>query len=242
MVRQRKTLPIKGHNPASRAMRGAGILEDEETMTRTRTFTAVFGMGLALATLPAFGQAYSVQPSGGLAQESAAPAIPPEDQPTKEQLLKLFGVMRIRDQMQSMRKIVPMMVQSQIHEQIGAINAQTNPNSKLTSAQRAAMDSLVQKYVDKAVNLYPVEEMIDDMTSLYQEHLTREDVDAMIAFYSSPAGQHLLDAQPKIAQEYMPLVMKRTAERTKTLTAEMMKDMAALKQSSNPAPDQPAKK
>jgi hypothetical protein len=40
----------------------------------------------------------------------------------------------------------------------------------------------------------------------------------------------------------MPLVMKRTAERTKTLTAEMMKDMAALKQSSNPAPDQPAKK
>ena len=35
----------------------------------------------------------------------------------------------------------------------------------------------------------------------------------------SPAGQHLLDAQPKIAQEYMPLVMQRTQERTKTLTA-----------------------
>ncbi len=38
----------------------------------------------------------------------------------------------------------------------------------------------------------------------------------------------------------MPLVMSRTAERTKTLTAEMMKDMAALKHV-QPAPDQPAK-
>jgi hypothetical protein len=143
--------------------------------------------------------------------------------------------------MQSMRKIVPMMVQSQIQEQLKTMNSQMDPGSKLTADQRAAMDGLIRKYVEKAVNLYPVEEMIDDITLLYQEHLTREDVDAMIVFYSSPAGQHLLDAQPKIAQEYMPLVMKRAAERTKTLTAEMMKDMAALKQSSNPASGQPAK-
>jgi uncharacterized protein len=210
-------------------------------MKRTHVFAAVLGIGLTLAPFASWSQAAPVEPSGAPSQaQPAQNAIPPEDQPTKEQLLKLFGVMRIRDQMQSMRKIVPMMVQSQIHEQISAINAQTNPGLKLTSAQRAAMDSLVQKYVDKAVNLYPVEEMIDDMTSLYQEHLTREDLDAMIEFYSSAAGQHLLDAQPKIAQEYMPLVMKRTAERTKTLTAEMMKDMAALKQS-NPASGQPAK-
>ncbi|MGA2727677.1 MAG: DUF2059 domain-containing protein [Terracidiphilus sp.] len=211
-------------------------------MKRTQAFATVLGMGLMLAPFACWSQAVPVEPSGAPSQaQSAQNGIPLEDQATKEQLAKLFDVMRIRDQMQSMRKLVPMMVQNQIHEQIRAINAQTNPGTKLTSAQRAAMDALVQKYVEKAVNLYPVEEMIDDMTLLYQEHLTREDVDAMIAFYSSPAGQHLLDAQPKIAQEYMPLVMKRAAERTKTLTAEMMKDMAALKQSSNPASGQPAK-
>jgi hypothetical protein len=200
-------------------------------------------MGLMLAPLVSWSQATPVEPSGAPSQaQPVQNAIPPEDQATKEQLAKLFEVMRIRDQMQSMRRIVPVMVQSQIQEQLKAMNSQMDPGSKLTTDQRAAMDRLMRKYVEKAVDLYPVEEMIDDMTLLYQEHLTREDVDGLIAFYSSPAGQHLLDAQPKIAQEYMPLVMKRAAERTKTLTAEMMKDMAALKQSSNPASGEPAKK
>jgi hypothetical protein len=148
--------------------------------------------------------------------------------------------MRLRDQMQSMRKIVPAMVESQVREQMQAMSAQIAPGSRLTAEQHAAIEKLLRKYVEKAVNLYSVDEMIADMTGLYQEHLSREDVDAMIAFYNSTAGQHLLDAQPKIAQEYMPLVMRRSEERTKLLTAEMMKDMAALKQSSGKA--QPAHK
>lgn len=196
----------------------------------------------AVTTLPSalVAQASAVSPSGSVVQEQAAPAIAPPDQPTREQLAKLFEVMRLRDQMQSMRKIVPAMVESQVREQMQAMSAQIAPGSRLTAEQHAAIEKLLRKYVEKAVNLYSVDEMIADMTGLYQEHLSREDVDAMIAFYNSTAGQHLLDAQPKIAQEYMPLVMRRSEERTKLLTAEMMKDMAALKQSSGKA--QPAHK
>jgi hypothetical protein len=210
---------------------------NEEIMTSK--LIVVLGIGLALAPWASFGQAISV-PSSGTPQEQAAPTIPPGEQASKEQLAKLFDVMRIRDQMQSMRKIVPAMVESQVREQVQAMSAQLASGSKLTANQRAAIDRLMRKYVNKAVDLYPVDEMIDDMTGLYQEHLSREDVDAMIAFYSSTAGQHLLDAQPKIAQEYMPLVMRRAQERTRTLTVEMMKDLAALKQSSNQP--QPANK
>ncbi|HSZ16091.1 MAG TPA: DUF2059 domain-containing protein [Terracidiphilus sp.] len=202
--------------------------------TRSR-WVAVLGAGLAFVPWAGFGQAITVSPSGAMTQEQAAPAIPPEDQATKEQLAKLFEVMRIRQQMQSMRRIVPMMVESQMREQLKTMNTQVAGGPKTTADQRAAIEQILRKYVDQAVNLYPIDEMIDDMTGLYQEHLSREDVDALIAFYSSPAGQHLLDAQPKIAQEYMPLVMRRAQERTKTLTAEMMKDLAALKQASKPA-------
>jgi uncharacterized protein len=185
------------------------------------------GIGVAPAVLVA--QAVSVAPNGTVAQEQTA--IPPEDQATKEQLAKLFDVMRIRDQMQATRRIIPTMVETQVRQQMQAMSAQIAPGSKLTAEQRTQLDQLLHKYMEKAMDMYPVDEMIADMTGLYQEHLTREDVDAMIAFYGSPAGQHVLDAQPKIAQEYVPLVMRRTAERTKTLTAEMMKDVAALKQS-----------
>lgn len=178
-------------------------------------------------------------PNGTVAQQ-VVPAIAPEDQATKERLARLFDVMRIHDQMQSMRRIIPTMVETQVRQQMQAMSSQIAPGSKMTAEQRAQLDQLLHKYMEKAMNMYPVDEMIADMTALYQEHLTREDVDAMIAFYGSPAGQHLLDAQPKIAQEYMPLVMRRTAERTKTLTAEMMKDMAAMKQSTGQT--QPANK
>jgi hypothetical protein len=194
------------------------------------------GMGFGPAMIVA--QANSATPNGTMAQVQTA--ISPEDRATKEQLAKLFEVMRIRDQMLATRRIIPTMVEGQVRQQMQAMSAQIAPDSKMTVEQRAQLDQMLHKYMEKAMDMYPVDEMIADMTGLYQEHLTREDVDAMIAFYGSPAGQHVLDAQPKIAQEYVPLVMRRTAERTKTLTAEMMKDMAALKQSSGRT--QPANK
>ncbi|MFZ0744541.1 MAG: DUF2059 domain-containing protein, partial [Terracidiphilus sp.] len=171
---------------------------------RKRSLAAVAAFGFALGSLPAVAQAYSVQPSGALVQESPAPAIPPGDQATAEQLGRLFQTMRIREQVQSLRNLIPTMVEGQIREQSRAIGSQ----SKLTAEQRATMELISHKYLEKAINIYSVDEMIGDMTSIYQKYLTREDVDAMIAFYSSSAGQHLLEAQPKISKEYMPLVMK----------------------------------
>ena len=204
---------------------------------------AVLVPGLLVASLTSFAQAYTVQPSGSLVQEQpATPAIPPEDQATKEQLAKLFEVMRIREQVQSVRKMVPLMVEGQIKEQARALTSQVSPKSNLTPEKREQLQKLAEKYVDKAVNIYPVDEMLDDMTTIYQRYLTREDVEAMINFYSSPAGQHLLDAQPKIAREYMPMVMQRVSERTKNLTAEMMKEAAEITETQKSAPAQPAKK
>ena len=47
-------------------------------------------------------------------------------------------------------------------------------------------------------------------------------------FYSSPAGQHLLNAQPVIAQEFMPVVMSKVAERSQVMKKEMMKEMGEV--------------
>ena len=58
--------------------------------------------------------------------------------------------------------------------------------------------------------------MIANMTAPYQKYLTRSYVDGIIALYSSSAGQHLLDIQLIIMQEYLPLVMQRMMDRDKT--------------------------
>jgi hypothetical protein len=202
-------------------------------MNRTCKFAAAIGVGLALAPWAMTAQAPAAQPA---AQSTAAPTIPADQQPTKEQLAKLFEVMRVRQQMQSVMKALPAMIQQQIKAQSDQMAAKMPEGKQMTPEQQAAVDKLMQKYMDKALNIYPIDEMLDDMAVIYQHHVIRADVDAFIAFYSSPAGQHLLDAQPAIMQEYMPMVMKRTQERTKALTDELMKDMEeAVKATAQPA-------
>jgi len=41
------------------------------------------------------------------------------------------------------------------------------------------------------------------MVPIYQKHLTKSDLDAILAFYSSPIGQKLQREQPAMMQEGM---------------------------------------
>ena len=209
-------------------------------MKRMYAKTAVLGMGLALAPWTAFAQASANQPVTPAA--AAAPAIQQDQQPTKEQLAKLFEVMRLRPQIQGLMKMMPAMVQQQVQAQMHEMASKMPGRKPITHEQQAAIDKMMNKYMEKAFNLYPIDEMIEDMTVLYQRHMSRLDVDAFIAFYSSPAGQHLLDQQPAIMQEYMPLVMNRVQERSKALTDEMAKDMQECINPDAPAADKAAPK
>jgi uncharacterized protein len=171
--------------------------------------------------------------------ESTPPAIPPDQQPTKQQCAKLFEVMQIREQTASMMQVLTGLIQQQVRQQEKEMMANQPESAKLTPEKQAALDSIINRYLEKAMNLYTADEMLDDMAAIYQRHFTREDVDAYIAFYSTPAGQHLLKITPVIMQEYMPLVMQRVQERSKDLMAGMMKDVADLLQSSAPAATAP---
>ena len=83
-----------------------------------------------------------------------------------------------------------------------------------------------------------LEAMLQAMTPVYQKHLTKPDLDAMTAFYSSPAGQRILNEMPAITAEAMQastaLVRKQmeVAERkTDELVAAMEKDTKAKSKS-----------
>lgn len=187
-------------------------------------------LGVALGTSSAFvfaQSAPSAEASPAEVQTSAA-VVPADQKPTLEQLTKLFEVMRLKQQMQSMRQMVPAMVQQQITSAMKQTEAELPSGTKLTPEQREGMQRVMSKYVGKAMDLYPADEMIRDMGDIYQRHLSKDDVDGLIVFYSSPAGQHLLNAQPVIAQEYMPIVMGKVMPRSQAMTKEMMKEMAAF--------------
>ncbi len=198
-------------------------------------------VGLALTSCGAFAQAPAEQPAP--VAETAQPAeIPADQQATREQLQKLFEVMRIRQQMQSLTQMMPTLVERQMRQQMQAMAAKETDGKGPTPEQQEAMAQVMKNYMEKAMNIYPVEQMLDDMSAVYQRHVSRADVDAFIAFYSSPAGQHLLDAQPAIMREFMPMVMQNVQERSKAMREEMVQAMEAIfKTQSTPADAAPAK-
>ena len=197
---------------------------------------------ISFGTMRTSAQAIAVGADGKMQQEKPASVIAPENQATADQLSKLFEVMRIKQQMQSMKAMVPGMVQQQIQAAMKQTEEGMPAGSRPTPELRDKMQAIMNKYVAKSMELYPADEMLTDMTAIYQKHLSRDDVEGLIMFYGSPAGQHLLDAQPVIAQEYMPLVMGKVGQRSQTMTKEMMKEMAEVVPANKPAQAKPAAK
>lgn len=208
---------------------------------------AVIPVALALLCFSAQGQTPAddnhPSPQNNVAESGPASAtIPPAEQPSKEQLAKLFEVMHLRDQMQNLMRMIPALVSQQVQSQMGQIMDKLAPGAQLTDEQQARLGELMKKYISKAMTVYTIDDMIADMTTVYQHHISRTDVDALITFYSSPAGQHLLDAQPAIMKEYMPIVMQRQQKAIGDLTDQMQKDLEDFAKSVSSSSSSPTAK
>ena len=204
-------------------------------MNQTVKRPMLVSLAVVLACSRMLAQAPPAEHTTTMALLPTAPVIPADQQPTSEQLNRLFEVMRLRDQMESVTKMMPAMIQQQVEAQSRQLDEKLMPGVKLNADQQEASRKITQKYMEKAATIYPVSEIIDDMKSIYQRHVSRADVDAYIAFYSSAPAQRLLDAQPTIMQEYMPLVMKKVEQRSAQLSEELTQDLKDLVKSATPA-------
>jgi hypothetical protein len=69
------------------------------------------------------------------------------------------------------------------------------------------------------------------MIPVYQKHFTQGDVNALIAFYSSPTGQKILNDMPAIMSDSMQSVMPIMRQHIDTVTRRMQDEIAeSLKQ------------
>src|SRR5579864_1100923 len=113
--------------------------------------------------------------------------------PSKEEVLKFMEVLRIKPQLNQYFDGVAK--QAKLGAEEGF--KQKIPNA--TPAQLAEVD----KFAEGLFKDMPVGEMIDAMVPIYQKHLTKEDLDGILAFYASPVGQKLQREQPAMMQEGM---------------------------------------
>jgi len=99
---------------------------------------------------------------------------------------------------------------------------------EMSEQQIARMDAIS----DEVLRSYPVEQMLDDMVPVYQKHLSKSDVDAMIGFYSSPTGQKILHEMSAMTTEAMEVAYGRMQ---KSMDSAMQRIEEMAKESSPPA-------
>ena len=119
--------------------------------------------------------------------------------PTREDILKLFDVMHIREQMKQVMNQVTKQMKSMTHDQI------KKRNPEVTDEEIAKLDRMSGELLKDM----PIDGMLDDMVPVYQKHLTKSDVDAMVGFYSSPTGQKILGEMPAMTAEGMQAMQPR---------------------------------
>jgi len=95
--------------------------------------------------------------------------------------------------------------------------------------------------MDDMLNNMPMDEMMQAMVPAYEKHLTKGDIDNLVAFYSSPTGAKLLREMPTMMaeamQDIMPILtryMETVQERLKKQTDDMIAQ--SKKQADAPAP------
>jgi len=118
--------------------------------------------------------------------QSAEPA-------TREEVLKFMDVLQMKATL--VRYFDGVAQQAKLGAEQGFKQKVPDP----TPEQIAALD----KFAEGLFKDMPVDEMLDAMVPIYQKHLTKSDLDAILTFYNSAAGKKLLREQPAMMQEGM---------------------------------------
>jgi|SRR5437773_12190288 len=113
--------------------------------------------------------------------------------PTKEDVLKFMDLMHLRSTL------------VQYFDGIGKqarVGAAEGFRQKVPDASPEQLAE-VDKFADGIFKDMPIGEMLDAMVPIYQKHLSKGDLESILAFYSSPVGRKLLREQPAMMQESM---------------------------------------
>jgi hypothetical protein len=149
-----------------------------------------------LAVSPAFAQqtvAEAAAQSRAAAEARKAAPAPP----TREDVLKLFDLLQITKTMDAVINAT----KQQSMEIAEQMIRERMPN--ITAEQKKQFTGMVDDVMRQSLGGEAIQEMLAATIPVYQRHLTKSDLDAMVAFYSSPVGQKILHEQPAMVQESM---------------------------------------
>ena len=155
----------------------------------------------------------------------------PGEKPSVEQVTRLLDLLQVRDNLQIT---------------LDAMKAQMKNGAVETFRERIPVPSAAQlkalnDIVEEAFKDISMDDLIRDVVPVYQKHLSRSDVAALIAFYTSPVGQRLRREQPAMMRESMQVTSAGQQQKMERLLARVEVRVQQLIEQEQPT-EQPEKK
>jgi hypothetical protein len=153
-----------------------------------------------------------------LAMGSAAQQAASDAPASKEDVQRYLDVMHSRDMTTKMMDAMLKPMHQMMREQF------LKNKEKLPADFEARMN----KRMDEFLTTFPFDEVMQAMVPVYQKHLTKGDVEALVTFYSSPTGQKLLKEMPEIMAESMQSMMPLLRQRIEALQQSVQQEVAQM--------------
>ena len=130
-------------------------------------------------------------------------------------------------------------VMGQIDQMMNGVVAQATQGQKLNEKQQAALAAFQSKYSVLVREELSWAKMEPTYIRIYQNSLNQDEIDGMIAFYKTPAGQAVIKKMPALMQQIMaemPAMMGPLMQKIQPLAQQLQADMKAASE----APAAPA--
>ncbi|WP_407353650.1 DUF2059 domain-containing protein [Luteimonas sp. R10] len=138
---------------------------------------------------------------------------------SQAQVDRLLEVMRAQETVDAMLPQVRASQQQMI--------AQLTAGQDLSEADRAELDAVIARSNERIAETLSWETLEPLYRDIYAKTFTGEDMDAMIDFYGSPAGQKLLDKMPQLMQNTMAAVQQLLIPMLQQLEQDIREQTAA---------------
>jgi hypothetical protein len=136
-----------------------------------------------------------------------------------EQVDRLLQVMRAEQTLATVGAQIEA-TQKQMVDQVLA-------GQEVTPEQRQRIDAVLKKSGAQMKDLLTWEKWQPLYRDIYRQTFSAEDMDAMIAFYGSPAGQAVLDKMPALMQNTMVAMQKLLAPVLQDMQRDLQEQAAA---------------
>lgn len=153
---------------------------------------------------------------------AAAQQNPGDAPATKEDVQRYLEVMHSKEMAAKMVDAMTKPMHQMIHEQY----------MKAKDKLPADFEDRMNRTMDEQMKTFPWNDILDAMVPVYQKHFTKNDVDALVAFYSTATGQKVIEEMPEITAESMQTMMPLLRKNIESMSQRMQEEAAAMSKES----------